>query len=193
MKCEQVQDWLIEHITAAGVKPAGDIDAHLETCQSCRGYYRELLALSDSLEPLKDISMTADESTELASRVTAAISDAGTWNTYLRPERKIYTVARAAAAIVAMILIVLISSGKQTTDETSPPYSIDDFDLSYTSVEDLAPLFVNGEQDYLPSLVDEEKAAYLTDQVLPAEAEEILESATGEEIEWLMANYSLEI
>jgi len=193
MRCTQVKERLIEQITAAGIQPPGNIQDHLDACDDCRVYYRELSLLSESLLPLDDISMTAEESAKLEAAVGAVIGSGGRWNTCLKPEKKMYAIVRAAAAMAALVLIVLVVSGKQTADEAMPMYSIDEFDLSHTSAEDMAPLFVNGDQDYLPSLVDEEKAAYLTDQVYPAEAEEILESATTEEIEWLMENYSLEI
>jgi hypothetical protein len=193
MNCTTVKEWLTEHLTAAGIEPTIEIARHLDTCDDCRRYYEDLVSVSETLLPLAGISMTAEESAKLETGIRRIISDGNRWSTYLRPERKIHVFIRTATAIAALILIVLISSGRQTTDEIAPTYSVDEFDLLYTATEDLAPLFVNGETDYLPALIDDAEAAYLTDRVYPAEAEEIMESVTTEEIEWLMENYSMEI
>ncbi len=42
-------------------------------------------------------------------------------------------------------------------------------------------------------MVDQQAVTYLTDQVDPIQAEDILESATSDEINWLMKNYSMEM
>jgi hypothetical protein len=92
-----------------------------------------------------------------------------------------------------MILIVMVSFRSNPVNSSYPIYNVDDFELTGTSVSDLAPLFVDNGGDLLPSMVDQQAVTYLTEQVDPAQAEDILESATSEEINWLMKNYSMEM
>jgi predicted anti-sigma-YlaC factor YlaD len=189
MNCEQVKNWLTDNFTVGGMETTGEIAAHLDECADCRAYAEELAALSAELAPLTDISMTAVESAELdAAMQTIAIPDGR-----IQRKKRLFSIVRIATAAAAMILIVMVSFRSNPVNSSYPIYNVDDFELTGTSVSDLAPLFVDNGGDLLPSMVDQQAVTYLTEQVDPAQAEDILESATSEEINWLMKNYSMEM
>lgn len=193
MNCDHVKEWLTDNFTVSGIEPAGEIAAHLEQCAECRKYAESLAALSAGLSPVAELSMTETESGRLLEAVEAIMQTAAIPNRLSRRKRNIFSVVRMATAVAAMILIVAVSFRSSSVDTSYPIYNLDDFELTGTSTQDLAPLFVNGSSDLLPSMVDQQAANYLTDQVDPAQAEDILESATSEEINWLMKNYSMEM
>jgi hypothetical protein len=193
MNCREVKEWLMDNLTAAGLETGGEVAAHLDECADCRSFYRELAALSMKLAPLAEISLTEAESVRLEDAVDAAMQTAAISGEKGRQQRRIFPIIRIAAAVAAMILIVIVSFRNNSVDISYPIFNIDDFELTGTSVQDLAPLFIDNGRDLLPSMIDAQSAEYLTDQVNPAQAEDILESATSEEIDWLMKNYSMEI
>ncbi len=193
MKCDHVKEWLTENFTVAGTPPAGDIAAHLDECAECRAYAEKLASLSADLSPLTEITLTAFESAGLEAALDTAMQTLAI--PYRRSQRKknIFAIFRIATAVAAMVLIVAVSFRTNSVDMAYPIYNVDDLELTGTSVQDLAPLFVNDNEDLLPSMVDQQAVTYLTDQVDPAQAADILESATSEEINWLMKNYSMEM
>lgn len=193
MKCHEAKEWLTDNFTSGRTETADEIAAHLDECADCRAYYEELLSISAALSPLEDISMTDAESARFEETLNAAIQAVALPDRQSRRKKTISSVVRVATAIAAMFLIVTVSFHTDSIDTARPVYNVDDFELTGTSVQDLAPLFVDDNGDLLPSMVDQQSAAYLTDQVDPTQAEDILESATSEEIEWLMKNYSMEI
>lgn len=193
MNCDHIKEWLTENFTAAGIEPTGEVAAHLEQCPECRAYAEELAALSSELAPLADISMTAFESAGLEAALDAVIQAAAIPDRRSRRKKTIFSVVRIATAVAAMFLIVTVSFHTNSVNTSYPIYNIDDFELTSTSVQDLAPLFENDNGDMLSSMVDQQTVNYLTDQVDPAQAEVILESATSDELNWLMKNYSMEM
>ncbi len=193
MNCEQVKSWLTDNFTVTGIEATSEIAAHLDQCADCRAYAGELAALSAELTPLADISMTAIESAGVEAALDTAMRTMAIPDRRSRRKKNLFSIIRIATAVAAMILIVTVSFRTNSVDTSYPIYNIDDFELTGTSVQDLAPLFVNGNGDLLPSMVDQQAVNYLTDQVDPTQAEDILESATSEEINWLMKNYSMEM
>jgi predicted anti-sigma-YlaC factor YlaD len=193
MNCRDIKEWLTDNFTATPLETTDEIAAHLDECPDCKAYFEGLLSLSAAIAPLADISMTDEESARLDEALNVAMQTAVVPDRQSRRKRTIFSIVRVATAIAAMFLIVTVSFHTNSVDTTWPVYNIDDFELTGTSVQDLAPLFVNDNGDLLPSMVDQQSATYLTDQIDPAQAEDILESETSEEIEWLMKNYSMEI
>jgi len=193
MNCNHVKEWLTDNFTAAGVEATGEIAGHLDRCADCRAYAEELAALSAGLSPLADLSMTEMESARLLDAVDTAMQSVMIPDPQERRRKYIFSIVRIATAVAAMILIVTVSFRTGSIDSSYPVFNVNDFELTGTNVQDYAPLFVDGSNDLLPSMVDQQAVTYLAEQVDPAQAEEILESATSDELNWLMKNYSMEM
>jgi predicted anti-sigma-YlaC factor YlaD len=193
MNCDYIKEWLTDNFTVAKIDPPDEIAAHLQQCPDCRAYAESLAALSAGLAPAAEMSMTEAESGMLLDAVDAAMQSVAVPERNARRKRRIFSIVRIATAVAAMVLIVMVSFRTNSVNSSYPLYNLDDFELTGTSAQDLAPLFVDGGSDLLPSMVDQQAVTYLTDQVDPIQAEDILESATSDEINWLIKNYSMEM
>jgi hypothetical protein len=193
MNCKQIQDILQERFLATGVELPSEVQTHLEGCAECRSFHEELVALGSRLAPMAEITLTTEESIRLESALRKAMALTTNDAAAFHPRRKRARIIRLATSIAAVVLLVAASVTIDWSPDKAIPHPLDDLDLSGATIEDIAPLFINGESDLVPTVIDGESAFYLTQQVGPGQADDIFENVTSEELDWLMKNLSVEI
>jgi len=192
MNCKQIQEILQEHFLATGMELVPEVMAHLESCAECRSFHEELTALGCRLAPMAEISLTAEESARLESSLQEAIASSPHKRASVDLKRKRARI-RLATSIAAVVLLAAASVTIDWSPDQVMQYPLDDLDFRGATIEDIAPLFVNGENDLLPTVFEGESAFYLTQQVGPGQVDDIFENVTSEELDWLMKNLSVEI
>lgn len=192
MNCRRVKEWLDGDITSSGIELPDEIRKHVDSCGECRAYYQELLGLREKLGGLDNITLTADESDQLIRKIETAIDHSAQSDSKRSLVRWIVTIARPALAVVAVLIITMFSTRHLPTDLTVTQ-EIEEILPSRTGQENFLQLLLNGDIDYLSSLLDQSSISYITDQVKPGQVDDILNGISAEEMEWLMENLKLEI
>ena len=190
MTCEKIKNILQDGFTSAGWELPDDIRRHLNECADCRAYQAELSALAEPLSRVADISLTTEETLRLESSLKAAIKAGDSYGASQKSETLRFWLSRVGFAAAAVAVIMIMSFGPPVPDDVAIVRNLGEMQMSQTVAADAALLLVNGDKDVLPSLVDPDQAAYLTAQIQAGKADDILESATPEEVEWLMQNYA---
>jgi hypothetical protein len=193
MDCHRLREYLENNFLAAGYELPAGIKEHLEACSQCRAFYEEMLSLGEYLSPISDIAMTADETIRFETVLMEAIEAAEQARKNYVPEKNIFSVARMALAAAAIVVMMLVSYNHNRPSGLAILDNSNAWQLAQISTEDMTPLLVNDDSDIFPSVVDDQSAAYLTEQIQPWEADNILETATSEELDWLQKNLTLEI
>lgn len=193
MNCERVTNYLEENFVATGFDLPDDIREHIDACDRCRAYFGELVSLGDILEPMADIALTPDEVIRLNADLDRSIDAAETSRSSYTSESRIFTLTRLAMAAAAVMLIMMVSLNGEFRSGSGLLQDIEELSIGSVESENLAGLFTNGDVEALPSLVEGDSASYITGQVQPGQADEIFETLTREELEWLMENLSVEI
>jgi hypothetical protein len=192
MNCRHVEKWMNDNITSSGIELPDEIRNHVDSCDKCRAYYRELLGLLEKLDGLNSIMLTADESSQLIRKIETAIDHSAQPDSKQSLIRWIATIARPALAVAAVLIITLFSTPHLPTDSTVSQ-EMEEVLPSRTGQENLLQLLLNGDLDYLSSLLDQSSISYITDQVKPGQVDDILNDISAEEMEWLMENLKVEI
>jgi hypothetical protein len=193
MDCHRIQEYLEDNFLATGYELPAGIREHLDDCGECRSFYEEMLSLGEYLSPISDIAMTADETIRFETGLMEAIEAVDRPGKTYAPEKNIITVARMALAAAAVVVMILVSYNPDKPAGLAILNNSNAWQLAQISTEDMTPLLVNGGSEILPSVVDDQSAAYLTEQIQPWEADNILETMTSEELDWLQKNLTLEI
>jgi hypothetical protein len=193
MNCKHIQDILQEQFLATGMELPSEMQAHLKGCAECRSFHEELVALSSRLAPMADITLTEEETARLESSLQKAMASTTHDTAVFHPKRKRARIIRLATSIAAAVLLVAASVTIDWSPDQALQHPLDALDFSGATIEDIAPLFINGESDLVPTVIDGESAFYLTQQVGPGQVDDIFENVTSEEIDWLMKNLSVEI
>jgi len=193
MNCRQIQQWLESELTSAGIEPGEDIRQHLDACPECRFQYEGLLALHGRLAPLGVLTLTSIEADQIMAKLSAGMaasprgqageSIALTWlRSLVRP-----TLAAAA------LLVIALAGSSQLPVAPVVSREFQDLQLTQSPGFDLLSFLTGGDEDGLPTLVDQSSAAYITASVNPAQAAGILDSLSQQEIEYLVEHVSLEL
>lgn len=191
MNCSEIQKQIDEGVTIAGLEISPEIQTHLESCPGCHAYAGQLEVLATTLEPLSQIMLTGEEVTLIEAGLNRRIDEAPVVRGFSFRLRLV-TVPLAVAA--AVILLFMFWSPANHWIETPTFTSIDDeWSLDAISSEDVMTTLSNGNGDLLPSFIDTKTAAYLTGQMEPGQADDILDGVSDAEMEWLEKNLSLEI
>jgi len=193
MDCGEVKEFLNENFLVTGISLPGDLERHIESCEDCRRYYDELVGLGNRLAPLSDISMSAAETVEFETRLENSIDNLEVTEPVLSDESRIYSILRLTLAAAAVFLITVVSFKSDFPAATAVFQDGEQWQLSRVESDDLAVFFSNGDSDLIPALVDGGSADYLTSRIPSDQAYGLLETATEEEMEWLMENFSMEI
>ncbi|MCP4566351.1 MAG: hypothetical protein GY841_02090 [FCB group bacterium] len=189
MNCQRVHDALDDGFTSAGIDVAADVHVHLEACAECKAYYDELTAMVELLHPLDNLELTPNESSTLMAGLEKAAE---------RTDRKrpVYQWAAAIlrpAMAVAMVMIIMFSAGPNLPGLLVLDADMENLEFSQTETEEILSYMINDNVDLVPELIDPGDAAYITGQVTSAQAEDIFDDLSTEEINWLMDNFTLEI
>jgi len=190
MTCEKIKDILQDGFTSAGWELPAEVERHLDECPDCRAYKAELSALAEPLSRVAEISMTAEETLRLESSLKAAVEAGDSYGVSQKSETLRFWLSRMGFAAAAVAVIMIVSLGPPVPDDAAIVRNLGEMQMSQTVAADAALLLVNGDKDVLPSLDNQDQAAYLTEQIQTGKADDILESATPEEVEWLMQNYA---
>jgi hypothetical protein len=190
MNCARVTNFLEENFVSTGFDLPEEVQEHVDDCVRCRAYFKKLVSLGEKLEPMSDMAMTADEAARVHAGLDRALEAVKSPLSSYIPENKIFTITRLAMAAAAVLLMMMVSLNGDFPSGTGLLQDIDDFELNSFETEDLAGLF---DTDAIPSLIEGDSASYITDQIRPGQADDILETLTPEELEWLMDNLSVEI
>lgn len=193
MTCTRIKEYIQELFVSGGFELPQEIKEHLDSCHECRAFAEDLTALSRTLAPLGDIALTAEEAARLEADLSALFSAEARKPVAVSPEGKIAAIARMALAAAAVLILMMMPWDPDFPSQVNFMPNTDDLHLTRIDEMDMASLFTDGETDLLPSIVDNQSAVYLTDQVQPGQADDILEKLTPEELEWLMENVSMEI
>ena len=193
MDCQKVKEFIRDNFVLSGYDLPPDISGHLDQCSECRGEWEAMNILGEKLHSLSEISMSREETANLEAGLNRALAAMDARPSSYAPEARIFSLARMALAAAAVLIMMAVSFGPDMPSGLAVLQNMDALQLSQVETDDMAMLLVNGESDMLPSLVDEESATYLTTQVKPGQVDDILETATPEELEWLMENLSMEI
>lgn len=193
MNCRQIQQWLESELTSAGIKPGQDIRRHLDGCPECRFQYEGLLALRGQLAPLGTLTLTSAEAdqimTNLSAGMTASTERQAGESIALTWLRSLVRPALAAAAL----LVIALAGASQPPVAPVVSHEFQDLQLTQSPRVDILSLLTDGDEDGLPTLVDQSSAAYITARVNPAQAAGILDSLSRQEIEYLVEHVSLEL
>lgn len=192
MKCREIQDNLNQMFTAGGLELSQDMHAHLEACPDCREYYQSLVTLNQALAPLSEIALTAEETARLNQSLAAAVAEAD--RRVPQPIiRKIFgAFAPLALAAAAVVVLLMWSPWQNYAIRSSQTMTADDLQFDNIKSDDIISL-TNGDTELLPTLVDEKTASYITEQVEPMQADEVLDKLSTDEVKWLNDNFSMEI
>ncbi len=193
MNCRQTQQWLESELTSAGIEPGEDIRRHLEACPECRFQYDDLSALQGRLAPLASLALTSAEANQMMVNLSAGMA-ASPKNraTASMAVIRLRSLVRPALAAAALLVIALAGAPQLPV---APVVSREFQDLQVTQSQgvDILSFLTGGDEDGLPTLVDQPSAAYITASVDPAQAADILDSLTQQEIEYLVEHVSLEL
>lgn len=193
MDCHRIKEFLQENFLATGYDFPAEVMEHLDGCPDCRAYYEELVSLGEKLDPISEISMTPEESMRFESELMPALEAVDPAPTSYVAEGRIFSIARLALAAAAVLVMMVVSNNPDISSGLAILQNVDELQLSQVDDEDMALLFSNGDSDFIPSLFEEESATYITNQLQPGQADNILETISPEELEWLMENLTLEI
>ncbi len=193
MKCFEVTEWLEENFTSERMELTSDISAHLDSCESCREFYSELVTLEEALLPLVDISLTPEESTQLSDSLESALGQEPAAIPVQPSESNIFSISRIIFAAAAVLVMVFLSSSPTQIDITVTAENYDNMQYSSLDDYDMASIITDSDEDLLPSLFDQTSAAYLASQLQPGQVDDILETLTDDDIVWLAQNYGVEI
>ncbi len=193
MDCQKVKDFIRDNFMSTGYDLPRDITGHLDECTECRAYLEEMNILGAKLDPIAEISMSPEETIDFETGLNRAIEAADAEQSTYVPENRIFSLTRMALAAAAVLIMMAVSFNSDMTNGLAVLQNMDALQLSQVDTDDMAMMFVNGDSDLLPSLVEDESAAYLTDQIKPGQADDILDAVTAEELEWLMENLTMEI
>jgi hypothetical protein len=174
MKCDEAKAILDENLTATG-------------------FTDHTKRLTDLFDPLKDITLTDTESAVLEGRLHHAVDEADSLDAPYSRKNKISSITRLVFSAAAALVIMLISFNNDPPAQLAINQRFNEIQLTQLSDNEILQLLMNGDADLLPSIVDQNSASYLTDQISPGQAEDIFETATTEELEWLLSNFNLEI
>jgi len=193
MDCSRTREFLDENFLAGGYHLPPEVEAHIGDCPECRAAYQEMLALGETLEPLADITMTAEETARFETGLSQAIAETGPRRLSYVPENRIFSIARLALAAAAVLVMMAVAYNPDLPTGLALFQTDDVWQPTNLETEDVALMYADGDTDLLPSPMDDQTADYLTEQLHPAQAEDLLESVTAEELEWLQQNLTLEI
>lgn len=193
MDCRQIKQFLDENFVATGFDLPDDIAGHVKDCGYCRDYYEELISLSASLDPIAEVSMTPDETAQFESGLFEAIEETEIAQPSYVPEGRVFSIARMALAAAAVLLMMVTSFNPDFPAEVAIMQNTEELQLTSVEAEDVALMFDNGDGVLIPSMLEDQSASFLTSQMQPGQAEDILDDVTAEELEWLMENLTMEI
>ncbi|MDD4052203.1 MAG: hypothetical protein PHR28_09950 [candidate division Zixibacteria bacterium] len=192
MNCRDFQSRLDTVMTSDGVKPDEETRAHIESCETCREYHEALIAFVGDAGVLAPESLTAEEAEKLivgVRREIASVPQVATetsivhlWHWAIRP-----------VAAAALILMVALMPGSRVTSTRSSDQRLQVMSMTEAENSDVMPQFLNGDIDQISRLLDTTSAMYITNQVHPAQAEDILDNTSTEELEYMLTNLSAEI
>jgi hypothetical protein len=191
MTCHQVQDYLAENLTSDGLEMTPETKAHLDACADCAAFYREMQSLTSELAPAGEFCLSEVESARMHRGLAEKI------NLTRRTEdraarRKILALAPMALAVAAMVVLVIWQPWQKTV--IGPTLSAsEELQIEHLRADDIIPMFSNSDAELLPSVVDTSTATYLTGQVKPGQADDILDSLSADELKWLEKNLAMEM
>jgi hypothetical protein len=192
MNCRDFQTRLDLAMTSDGVTPDEETRVHLESCGGCRDYYEALVAFAGDAGVLAPENLTALEAEKLVVAIKREIavvpqvitetSIVHLWHWAIRP-----------VAAAALILMVALMPGSRMTTTQSSDQQLQVMSMTEAENSDVMPLFLNGDIDQISRLLDTTSAMYITNQVHPAQVEDILDNTSTEELEYMLTNLSAEI
>lgn len=188
MTCVQAKRMMDESFLAGGCHLPPEVEDHLGTCPECRAYYAQLQALGDTLAPLAGIALTPEEEAQLWAAVEGA-AGADVSQEFSSGKTRLFSFTRVLVTVAAVFVLMVIFLKSDIPESPAFVFDVDDLQLTRVEIDDIAPLFVDGDSDLLPSLVDDESAGYLIQRIEPGQADDILEGITAEEIQWLTENF----
>ncbi len=185
MNCRDFQNRLDMAVTSEGVRPDEETKRHLESCVVCREYCEALAALAGDARVLTPESLTALETEELVvvirreivalPQITDDSSLVHWWQWAIRP-----------VAAAALILMVALTPGSRMTSTQSSGQQLEMMSMAEAENSDVLPFMLNGDIDQISRLLDQTSAAYITNQVHPAQVEDILDNTSTEELEYML-------
>jgi len=193
MKCRDIQDSLNQMFTFGGLDLSPGAQTHLETCPECREYYEDLVDLNQDLAPLTDIALTPEEAARLNTGLTAKIEKLESAASRSATRRIFTVLAPLSLAAAAVLALLLWSPWQHYVLQPTSTTVVGEFQFDKLKSDDILPLLTSNDADLLPALIDEKTASYITEQVKPMQADELLESLSKDEIKWLNDNLSMEI
>jgi hypothetical protein len=193
MKCHEVQERLDQMFTIGGLELSPDIRVHLAGCPECREYHEDLRDLSQDLTPLAEISLSPAEVLRLEAGLEAGLEKAQPALSRPAGRRIINIMAPMALAAAAMVVLLLWSPWQNRLPQPISKVTSAEIQFDNLDADDILPLLTSKDADLLPALVDEKTASYITEQIKPMQADEVLEKLSTDEVKWLNDNLSMEI
>jgi hypothetical protein len=193
MKCREVQESLDQMFTVGGLELTPEMTAHLDSCPECREYYEDLVDLSKDLTPLAEISLSPVEVSRLEAGLEAGLDKAKPALSRPTDRKFINIMAPMALAAAAMVVLLLWSPWQNRLPQPISKATSAEIQFENLDADDILPLLTSKDADLLPALVDEKTASYITEQIKPMQADEVLEKLTTDEVKWLNDNLSMEI
>jgi hypothetical protein len=152
-----------------------------------------MLLVAEKLASLSVISMTPDETKKFEAGLHKEIESVDSYKSGYVPEVRIFSLARLALAAAAILIMMITSYNPDFPATPALVEGVDQWKPTGIETEDVAIMFANGESDLLTPVLDDESVSCLTRGLQPGQAEDILESVTPEELNWLLENITMEI
>jgi len=197
MNCREIQEQIDIGLLSTGIEITDDIRMHLDTCDECRAYHAEMMALGKQFQALDNITMTPEESAQLLGNLEH-VYDQTLYPSAVSPGlssiiRGWLTPLVRPAIAAAFVLVIALTSGDGMFNDMVASTKIDNLQMATIPDEQIVNDLVSQNSSLISDAWDDETASYITQQVEPDQAADILDNLTAEEFEYLMDNYSMEI
>jgi hypothetical protein len=196
MKCKEVQKRLEFGLTAEGIDLPEDIRAHVDSCAECSAFLAQLESIGTELGPAQVTGLTAEEEMSLRhgieERLAAIDNITNVKKRAARWARLIPKVAIPVAAAAALVLAVVMQE-EQGVQNGAASGLISPAELDEFTDNELAMVYYDMGNDEENGLIEQAAFSQIAGEIDPLAADDVIESASEEELQWLMDNLSMEM
>ncbi|MEE9443406.1 MAG: hypothetical protein V3V99_12145 [candidate division Zixibacteria bacterium] len=193
MKCHEFKSKMDELFKCSPMELPEAMQKHIESCDECMTYCKELSQMSEMLTPLTNLELAKDEAARLEKDLREKMIDEPAPIPVQPRERKMISWIRTVTAVALVTLIVLFVYSPEEPNQITTALDWTEIDPGNIDSDVLAEMIFESDEYILNEFIDESTAEYITSQIQLDQAYDLLESLTEEELAWLSENFTMEI